>query len=167
VLNCYIRSCPLPYNKTRRVCISRSDSDTDCAFTTVATGAKLVCQRLIELQSIRCITSPHSHRTTLRSHIVHLNIMSDRRITFASSISTSPTAAPRSSSVSSLRPSSKAGMANVSSEEIKAAFSFFDVSNRGAVTVEELRARLSVFYTDLTPKEYSFMMMGKVSGTVW
>lgn len=46
----------------------------------------------------------------------------------------------------------------VTPEQIHAAFQFLDVEKKGRVTTSNLRARLSIFYDKLTPKDARLLM---------
>lgn len=46
----------------------------------------------------------------------------------------------------------------LSQEEIKSAFAFLDVDKSGQVSLVNLKKRLGVFFPDMTPKEYKFLM---------
>ena len=47
---------------------------------------------------------------------------------------------------------------NVTDEELKSAFDFFDVEGSGKITQAQLKKRLGVFYKDMPNKEYKFLM---------
>lgn len=51
-------------------------------------------------------------------------------------------------------------------EEIKSAFAFLDVDKSGQVTLANLKKRLGVFFPDLTPKEYKFLMNNRKELTI-
>jgi calmodulin len=50
------------------------------------------------------------------------------------------------------------GGVQVTPEQIHAAFQFLDVEKKGRVTTGNLRARLSIFYDKLTPKDARLLM---------
>eukprot|EP00695_Tsukubamonas_globosa_P001025 TRINITY_DN1976_c0_g1_i1.p1 TRINITY_DN1976_c0_g1~~TRINITY_DN1976_c0_g1_i1.p1 ORF type:complete len:161 (+),score=26.88 TRINITY_DN1976_c0_g1_i1:75-485(+) len=43
-------------------------------------------------------------------------------------------------------------------QEIKMAFDFFDVQKKGVLKAKDLKARLSVFYPNMSSKEYQFLL---------
>jgi hypothetical protein len=54
----------------------------------------------------------------------------------------------------------------ISDEEIRSAFSFLDIDKTGQVTLANLKKRLGVFFPDMTPKEYKFLMNNRKELTV-
>lgn len=54
----------------------------------------------------------------------------------------------------------------ISEEEIKSAFSFLDMDKTGQVTLANLKKRLGVFFPDMTPKEYKFLMNNRKELTI-
>jgi calmodulin len=71
--------------------------------------------------------------------------------------------APRpvsSSSRSASRPGTRS-IVPVTSGDVHTAFNFFDSSKRGVLTVDDLKARLCIFYPNLSAAELQAMMMGK------
>lgn len=54
----------------------------------------------------------------------------------------------------------------LSQEEIKSAFSFLDVDKSGQVSLANLKKRLGVFFPDMTPKEYKFLMNNRKELTI-
>ncbi|KAJ1469950.1 hypothetical protein T484DRAFT_1981206 [Baffinella frigidus] len=46
----------------------------------------------------------------------------------------------------------------VDEDELKAAFEFFDVQNKGVLTPADLKQRLGVFYKNLPAREYKFLI---------
>ena len=42
--------------------------------------------------------------------------------------------------------------------ELKLAFDFFDPKQKGHITMQDLKSRLGVFYKNLQPREYKFLM---------
>jgi calmodulin len=49
----------------------------------------------------------------------------------------------------------------VTENEIASAFNFLDVDKTGKVSIANLKKRLSVFFPDMTAKDYRFLMNGK------
>ena len=92
--------------------------------------------------------------------------MSDRRVSFSSpSVGSSSGGATSSTSSSTTahphRPASTRSNGPVTPADVHTAFTFFDVAKRGAINVEELKARVTMFYPALTAVELQAMMMGK------
>eukprot|EP00518_Triparma_eleuthera_P004095 CAMPEP_0182452886 /NCGR_PEP_ID=MMETSP1319-20130603/187_1 /TAXON_ID=172717 /ORGANISM="Bolidomonas pacifica, Strain RCC208" /LENGTH=159 /DNA_ID=CAMNT_0024650767 /DNA_START=162 /DNA_END=638 /DNA_ORIENTATION=- len=58
-------------------------------------------------------------------------------------------------------PLNPSGGVLVTSEEISAAFDFFDVDAKGSVTMADLKRRLGTFYKNMPNKEYRFLMNNK------
>ena len=54
----------------------------------------------------------------------------------------------------------------LSQEEIKSAFAFLDVDKSGQVSLANLKKRLGVFFPDMTPKEYKFLMNNRKELTI-
>jgi Ca2+-binding EF-hand superfamily protein len=54
----------------------------------------------------------------------------------------------------------------LSQEEIKSAFAFLDVEKSGQVSLANLKKRLGVFFPDMTPKEYKFLMNNRKELTI-
>merc|ERR1711988_596913 len=46
----------------------------------------------------------------------------------------------------------------VDPDEIKAAFEFFDVNKKGKLNAADLKARCSIFYKTMTPKDYKLLV---------
>ena len=85
--------------------------------------------------------------------------MTERRTSFASSVSGQSRV---TTAHSPLRPATRS-IIPVTPSDVHLAFTFFDTAKRGAINLAELRARLSIFYPNLTPPELHALMMGKVS----
>ena len=51
-------------------------------------------------------------------------------------------------------------------EEIKSAFTFLDVDKSGQISLANLKKRLGVFFPDMTPKEYKFLMNNRKELTI-
>jgi len=49
----------------------------------------------------------------------------------------------------------------VTEQEISSAFNFLDLDKTGKVSIANLKKRLSVFFPDMTAKDYRFLMNGK------
>ena len=71
------------------------------------------------------------------------------------------TAADDDDSSTQVRKSSK-----LTQEEIKSAFAFLDVDKSGQVTLANLKKRLGVFFPDMTPKEFKFLMNNRKELTI-
>ena len=71
------------------------------------------------------------------------------------------TAADDDESSTQVRKSSK-----LTQEEIKSAFAFLDVDKSGQVTLANLKKRLGVFFPDMTPKEFKFLMNNRKELTI-
>ena len=54
----------------------------------------------------------------------------------------------------------------VSQEEIKSAFAFLDVDKSGLVSLANLKKRLGIFFPDMTPKEFKFLMNNRKELTI-
>ncbi|KAH9111954.1 hypothetical protein AeMF1_013606 [Aphanomyces euteiches] len=46
----------------------------------------------------------------------------------------------------------------ITREQIRAAFDFFDVEHKGCITLDNLKSRLSLFYKDMTPRDYRVLL---------
>ena len=62
--------------------------------------------------------------------------------------------------VTKVRLNAKGGVM-VTDNEINSAFSFLDVDKSGKITIANLKKRLSVFFPEMTAKDYRFLMNGK------
>ena len=62
--------------------------------------------------------------------------------------------------VSKIRLNAKGGVL-VTDNEISSAFNFLDMDKSGKITIANLKKRLSVFFPDMTAKDYRFLMNGK------
>ena len=65
-----------------------------------------------------------------------------------------------------LETDNKKECSKISEEEIKSAFSFLDMDKTGQVTLANLKKRLGVFFPDMTPKEYKFLMNNRKELTI-
>eukprot|EP00455_Lapot_gusevi_P044229 TRINITY_DN5492_c0_g2_i4.p1 TRINITY_DN5492_c0_g2~~TRINITY_DN5492_c0_g2_i4.p1 ORF type:complete len:243 (+),score=45.92 TRINITY_DN5492_c0_g2_i4:87-815(+) len=73
------------------------------------------------------------------------------------SIKTSLAGSRKLAPTSGFQTNSKGGI-YVDRGELKQAFDFFDVKGKGHITMTDLKSRLSVFYKNLQPREYKFLM---------
>ena len=80
------------------------------------------------------------------------------------STSTSPTrsmsmigASTAAADTSKVKKNPKGGIL-VTPEEIRAAFSILDIEKTGQISIQNLKKRLSLFFPDMTAKEYRFLM---------
>lgn len=63
--------------------------------------------------------------------------------------------------IASMARTSKSGGVFVDPEEVRAAFRFLDVEDKGSVSLKDLRSRLAPFYRDMPLKELRFLMGGQ------
>jgi Ca2+-binding EF-hand superfamily protein len=80
-------------------------------------------------------------------------------------MSQSPTINKESNEINDHEPEHKE-CSKISDEEIRSAFSFLDMDKTGQVTLANLKKRLGVFFPDMTPKEYKFLMNNRKELTI-
>ncbi len=72
----------------------------------------------------------------------------------------SAAAASQAASAAEIKRNAKGGIL-VNPSELHQAFEFFDVDNKGYITIQDLKKRLGVFYQNLSLREYKFLMNNK------
>jgi Ca2+-binding EF-hand superfamily protein len=58
-------------------------------------------------------------------------------------------------------PPQQTGRFVVDKKELEQAFSFFDTKKKGHITMDDLKARLPIFYNDMPARELKFLMNNK------
>ncbi len=77
-----------------------------------------------------------------------------------SSTAGSTAAAASAAASAELKRNAKGGIL-VNPSELHQAFEFFDVDNKGFITIQDLKKRLGVFYQNLSLREYKLLMKNK------